>query len=177
MLLWMTLQGQKWVWGYLSVMMINYFSLIFWPWGSTYGSSLSVNVNLQHKDGLAREPERKNSFKIQTCTYSQSHKREEWDWNRVHMGWGKEEVAKRGKNSYCFIWTRSKLSPRILGGIFFFILSYLCFLGNPMPPDPLCPSQNFVCLHSEVFKNMCRPCLIKKLYYPSLLLGGFTWLS
>lgn len=46
------------VWGYLGTAVIHRFSLIFWlpiSWGSTYGSSASVNVNLQHKDGQARE--------------------------------------------------------------------------------------------------------------------------
>ena len=55
--------------------MINHFSLILWlpvPGGeSTYGSSIFVNINLEHKDGQTGEPERASSYKIQSYT---------WDW-------------------------------------------------------------------------------------------------
>lgn len=58
LLLWKILQGQMWMWGYLSTAGMNHFSLIFLAanvMGSTYGSFASLNVNLQHKDDQARE--------------------------------------------------------------------------------------------------------------------------
>lgn len=61
----MTLQGQMWVWGYVSTVVINHFSLLFWmpiPWESTYGSTISININLQNKDAHPREWERDKKF-------------------------------------------------------------------------------------------------------------------
>lgn len=176
----MALQGQKWVWGYLSVMMINYCSLIFClpiPWGPAYGSSVSVNVNLQHKDGQAREPERKNSFKIQTCTHSQPHMTEGWDWNSVHMGWGNEDMAKRGKNCRCSIWSQSSFSPQILERIFFHSFlsllpgySHATWYSVPLPAFcvPAFRKHSKTCVDYALEKNRI---------IPSLLLGGFTLLS
>lgn len=125
----MTLQGQQWLWDYLSAMMINHCNFVFWlpvQWGSTYGSSVSVNVNLQHKDGQAREPERTNSCKIQTCTYAQPNKTEGGIGTGSIWGGGAEEVRKRGKNCYHFIWSQSSFSPLVLEGILFhYFLSLL----------------------------------------------------
>lgn len=175
----MTLQGQKCVWSYLSVMMINHFSFIFWlpiQWGSTYGSS--VSVNLTFSTGMARPESQREQIPVKSKhVHMHSLIRQ-----RVGIGsgsiWGggDKEVMKRGKNCYCFIevnlslvlWSRKR---------FFFIISYPCFLGTPMPPDPLCPSQILCACIQEALKNTCRPCLIKNNIILFLLLGGFTLLS
>ena len=62
--------------------------------GSTYGSSICVNINLEHKDGQTGEPERTVPVKTKTI-----HETEGWDWNRGTYGDGKVMLRRGGEET------------------------------------------------------------------------------
>ena len=110
--------------------------------GSTYGSSIFVNINLEHKDGQTGEPERTVPVKTKTI-----HETEGWDWNRGTYGDGKVMLRRGGEET-------KELLPLKSSKEFFF--HYSCFLlpGSLIPHDPLIPSQHSMYLHQAALKNI-----------------------
>ena len=123
----------KGVWGYLSTVMINHFSLILWlpiPGGDQHMALLSL-LTLTLSTRMARLGSQREQVPIKSKAI---HETEGWDWNRGPYGDGKVMLRRSGEETWELLPLKSW--KEFLFSLFLLLASWVSdttWPSNPLP--------------------------------------------